>query len=225
MGDGGFWHNGLQSGVLSTIFNKGDAILIIMQNGYSSATGQQFIPSSINVNNEQTASNQIEKALKSVGVKWMKTVRTYSVDVMLKTLREAMETNYDGLKVIIADGECMLARQRRIKKTNAKRLAEGQKVAIPRFGVDEEICTGDHSCIRLSGCPSLTIKPTSDPLRVDPIAHVNNGCVGCGLCGEVAHAASLCPSFYKAEKVQNPGKLKKLTYNLRHRVISTMFSE
>ena len=116
-----------------------------MQNGYSSATGQQFIPSSINVNNEQTASNQIEKALKSVGVKWMKTVRTYSVDVMLKTLREAMETNYDGLKVIIADGECMLARQRRIKKTNAKRLAKGQKVAIPRFGVDEEICTGDHS--------------------------------------------------------------------------------
>ena len=198
MGDGGFWHNGLQSGVLSTIFNKGDAILIIMQNGYSSATGQQFIPSSINVNNEETASNQIEKALKSVGVKWMKTVRTYSVDVMLKTLREAMKTNYDGLKVIIADGECMLARQRRIKKTNAKRLAEGQKVAIPRFGVDEEICTGDHSCIRLSGCPSLTIKPTSDPLRVDPIAHVNNGCVGCGLCGEVAHAASLCPSFYKA---------------------------
>ena len=225
MGDGGFWHNGLQSGVLSTIFNKGDAILIIMQNGYSSATGQQFIPSSINVNNEETASNQIEKALKSVGVKWMKTVRTYSVDVMLKTLREAMKTNYDGLKVIIADGECMLARQRRIKKTNAKRLAEGQKVAIPRFGVDEEICTGDHSCIRLSGCPSLTIKPTSDPLRVDPIAHVNNGCVGCGLCGEVAHAASLCPSFYKAEKVQNPGKLKKLTHNLRHRVISTMFSE
>ena len=72
---------------------------------------------------------------------------------------------------------------------------------------------------------SLTIKPTSDPLRVDPIAHVNNGCVGCGLCGEVAHAASLCPSFYKAEKVQNPGKLKKLTYNLRHRVISAMFSE
>ena len=225
MGDGGFWHNGLQSGVLSTIFNKGDAILIIMQNGYSSATGQQFIPSSINVNNEETASNQIEKALKSVGVKWMKTVRTYSVDVMLKTLREAMKTNYDGLKVIIADGECMLARQRRIKKTNAKRLAEGQKVAIPRFGVDEEICTGDHSCIRLSGCPSLTIKPTSDPLRVDPIAHVNNGCVGCGLCGEVAHAASLCPSFYKAEKVQNPGKLKKLTHNLRHRVISTMVSE
>ena len=73
-----------------------------------------------------------------------------------------------------------------------------------RFGVDEDVCTGDHSCIRLSGCPSLTIKESSDPLKVDPVAHVNNGCVGCGLCGEVAHAAMLCPSFFRAEIVQNP---------------------
>ena len=28
-------------------------------------------------------------------------------------------------------------------------------------------------------------------------------CVGCGLCGEVAHAAVLCPSFYRAEIVRN----------------------
>ena len=47
----------------------------------------------------------------------------------------------------------------------------------------------------LSGCPSLTIKPSEDPLRTDPVAHVNNDCVGCGLCGEVAHAAQLCPSL------------------------------
>ena len=72
-----------------------------------------------------------------------------------------------------------------------------------RAGVDDEVCTGDHSCIRLSGCPSLVVKPSPDPLRSDPVAHVNNGCVGCGLCGEVADAAVLCPSFYKADIVQN----------------------
>jgi indolepyruvate ferredoxin oxidoreductase alpha subunit len=33
---------------------------------------------------------------------------------------------------------------------------------------------------------------------------VIDGCVGCGLCGENAHAATLCPSFYRAEVVQNP---------------------
>src|SRR5262249_54792417 len=38
MGDGGFWHNGLITGVASNLFNKGDGVLIVMQNGYASAT-------------------------------------------------------------------------------------------------------------------------------------------------------------------------------------------
>src|SRR3979411_3553296 len=46
MGDGGFWHNGVITGVASNLFNKGDGVLIVMQNGYASATGQQYLPSS-----------------------------------------------------------------------------------------------------------------------------------------------------------------------------------
>ena len=46
MGDGGFWHNGMITGVASNLFNKGDGILIVMQNGHTSATGLQYIPSS-----------------------------------------------------------------------------------------------------------------------------------------------------------------------------------
>ncbi|NQU70035.1 MAG: hypothetical protein HQ514_05765, partial [Rhodospirillales bacterium] len=71
--------------------------------------------------------------------------------------------------------------------------------------VDEDTCTGDHACIRLSGCPSLTVKPNPDKLRKDPVTTVMSSCVGCGLCGEVSDAAVLCPSFYKADIVQNPG--------------------
>ena len=108
-----------------------------------------------------------------------------------------MTTTSKGLKVIVADGECQLARQRRIRPQIAGQLKRGERVVRTRYGVDDEVCTGDHSCIRLSGCPSLTVKPSPDPLRTDPVAHVNNGCVGCGLCGEVADAAVLCPSFYK----------------------------
>ena len=225
MGDGGFWHNGLQTGVLSTLFNEGDAILIIMQNGYASATGQQYIPSSVKLDNQKPISIDIEKTLNALGVKWLKTIRTYSVDVMVKTLREAMTTSFDGLKVIIADGECMLARQRRLKTDNRRKIEAGLKVVTPRFGVDDEICTGDHSCIRLSGCPSLTIKPSPDPLRTDPVAHVINSCVGCGLCGEIAHAAVLCPSFYKAERIQNPGQLEKVIHRIRQSIIGLMTNE
>ena len=122
---------------------------------------------------------------------------------MVKTLKEAMRTAERGLKVIIADGECQLARQRRVRAEDAEKLKRGERVTRTRYGVDDEICTGDHSCIRLSGCPSLTVKPSPDPLRTDPVATVIESCVGCGLCGEVAHAAVLCPSFYRAEIVRN----------------------
>src|SRR5271169_5651973 len=107
----------------------------------------------------------IEKTLRSLGVKWLRTVRTYSVAKMAATLKEAMRTAEKGLKVIIADGECMLVRQRRIRAEDSAKLTRGERVLKTRYGVDDEICTGDHSCIRLSGCPSLTVKPNPDPLR------------------------------------------------------------
>ncbi|SLN76363.1 thiamine pyrophosphate-dependent enzyme [Oceanibacterium hippocampi] len=219
MGDGGFWHNGLTSGVTSAVFNKNDSILLIMNNGYTSATGQQYIPSTgKNFANEPTGQD-IEHALRGVGVKWLKTITTYRVGEMKKALKEAMTTKLPGLKVIIAESECQLARQRRIKPLIRKQLAAGKRVVRTRFGVDENVCTGDHACIRLSGCPSLTVKPSSDPLRRDPVAHVDQSCVGCGLCGEVADAAVLCPSFYRAEIVQNPGLGDRLLAAVRRRVI------
>ena len=88
-----------------------------------------------------------------------------------------------------------------------------------RFWVDPEVCTGDHSCIRLSGCPSLTLKPNEDPLRTDPVAHVNNDCVGCGLCGEVAHAAQLCPSFAQIDIIRNPSRWDRLKLAFSARLI------
>ncbi len=113
------------------------------------------------------------------------------------------DTAERGLKEIIADGECMLARQRRVRADDAVKLERGERVTRARYGVDDEICTGDHSCIRLSGCPSLTVKPSPDPLRTDPVATVVESCVGCGLCGGIAHTAALCPWFYRAEIVRN----------------------
>jgi indolepyruvate ferredoxin oxidoreductase, alpha subunit len=219
MGDGGFWHNGLITGVTSNLFNKGDGVLIIMQNGYTSATGQQYMPSSKASRQGGAPGMDIEETLRSLGVKWLRKVRSYSVGTMAKTLKEAMRTAERGLKVIIADGECQLARQRRVRAEDAERLKRGARVVRTRFGVDDEICTGDHSCIRLSGCPSLTVKPNPDPLRTDPVTTVIESCVGCGLCGEVAHAAVLCPSFYRAELVRNPHIGERFMHWLRRLVI------
>jgi indolepyruvate ferredoxin oxidoreductase alpha subunit len=220
MGDGGFWHNGLITGVASNMFNKGDGVLIVMQNGYASATGQQYLPSSKGNRSGAPTGISIENAVRALGVTWLRTVRTYSVAKMVVTLKEAMRTAERGLKVIIADGECMLARQRRIRAEDAQKLERGERVVKTRFGVDDEICTGDHSCIRLSGCPSLTVKPSPDPLRTDPVATVIESCVGCGLCGEVAHVAVLCPSFYRADVVSNPNWWERTLQRFRRTVIA-----
>jgi indolepyruvate ferredoxin oxidoreductase alpha subunit len=219
MGDGGFWHNGLVSGVASNLFNKGDGVLLIMQNGYTSATGQQFMPSSPASRDGSAPGMSIEKTLRALGVKWLRTVRSYSVAKMAATLKEAMLSAERGLKVIIADGECQLVRQRRVRAEDALKLERGERVVRTRFGVDDDICTGDHSCIRLSGCPSLTVKPNPDPLRTDPVATVVESCVGCGLCGEVAHAAVLCPSFYRVELVRNPTRWDRMRHGLARGVI------
>jgi indolepyruvate ferredoxin oxidoreductase alpha subunit len=219
MGDGGFWHQGLTTGVANHVFNKDEGVLVILKNGYSSATGHQHIPSTGSNSRDQASEMDLERALRGVGVKWIETVGSYRIGRMINTLKRAILARGKGLRVIIAEGECMLARQRRERPIADARLKRGERMIKTRFGVDEATCTGDHSCIRLSGCPTLTIKSSSDPLRKSPVAHVNNGCVGCGNCGEVAHAAILCPSFYKADIVQNPRFIDRMAHRIRGRVI------
>ena len=116
----------------------------------------------------------------------------------------------------------MLNRQRREAPLRKKAIAEGKRVVRTRFGVDEDVCTGDHACIRLSGCPSLTVKQLPDPLRDDPVAAIDENCVGCGNCGEVADAAVLCPSFYQADVITNPTRWDRFRARLRGSVIAAL---
>ncbi|MET3182415.1 UNVERIFIED_ORG: indolepyruvate ferredoxin oxidoreductase alpha subunit [Variovorax guangxiensis] len=220
MGDGGFWHNGLTSGVANAVFNKSDNLTIVVDNNYTSATGGQDILSSNAVNKTRSTGHEIESAVRGVGVKWVKTLRrTYDIAGMRDALKEALTTREKGPKVLIAQSECMLNKQRREKPLVRKAIADGKRMVREKFGVDSDTCTGDHSCIRLSGCPSLSIKPNPDPLRTDPVATVLDSCVGCGVCGEVSHAAVLCPSFYKAQIVSNPSRWDQLRDRVRAAVI------
>ncbi len=216
MGDGGFWHNGLTSGVANAVFNQSDNLTVIVDNNYTAATGGQDILSSTAVNRTRSTGHEIERAVRGVGVEWVKTLRrTYDVAGMRDALKDALTTKTKGPKVLIAQSECMLNKQRREKPLVRKAIADGKRMVRDKFGVDADTCTGDHSCIRLSGCPSLSIKPNPDPLRTDPVATVLETCVGCGVCGEVAHAAVLCPSFYKAQVISNPSRWDRVRERAR----------
>jgi indolepyruvate ferredoxin oxidoreductase, alpha subunit len=232
MGDGGFWHNGLITGVESALFNGDDAVLLILKNGYTSATGTQEIISTpeeaikaaVEDKTESLVDRNmlIEDTLRAIGVKWLRSVYSYDVAKMRATFDEAFTTDFAGLKVIVAAGECQLERQRRVRPWQAAKEKRGERVVRVKYGVDEDTCSGDHSCIRLSGCPTLSLKDSSDPLRVDPVATVLDGCVGCGLCGSNAHAATLCPSFYRGEIIRNPNWRDRLGATLRAIAIGWM---
>ena len=92
---------GLLTGVQSALFNGDDAVLLIFKNGYTSATGTQEIIStpdeaikagSADKTQSLVAHNQvIERTLEGMGVKWLRRVDSYKVDVMRRTLEEARE--------------------------------------------------------------------------------------------------------------------------------------
>lgn len=215
MGDGTFWHSGLTTSVANAVYNKQESVLVIFENFWTSMTGQQENPASgHNIRGEDTAGMSIRGVLKEMGVKWVRQTNPYDLTGSMKAFREAMEAKGEGLRVIVSHAECMLERQRRLRPERKAALGRGQTVVDVKLGVDDEVCTGDHSCMRYNGCPSLTVKPGPNPLRDEPIATIVNSCVGCGLCGEVAHAAALCPSFYETRVVSHPTPLAKARFTL-----------
>src|SRR5271166_4757211 len=159
LGDGGFWHNGLTSSIGNAVFNKHDGVTLIVDNYYSAATGGQDIPSSRAANPRRKTNNSIVDAVRGVGARWVRQIdRTYDVAAMRDALREALTTKEPGPKIIVAASECMLNKQSRVRPLMGKAIKSGKRVVREKFGVDADICTGDHACIRLSGCPSLSLK-------------------------------------------------------------------
>ncbi|MDA0217946.1 MAG: indolepyruvate ferredoxin oxidoreductase subunit alpha, partial [Actinobacteria bacterium] len=136
MGDGGFWHNGLTSGIGNDVFNQNGTVNVIVDNAYSAATGGQDILSSKAENEIRSTKHPIERAVRGIGVKWARTVtNTYKVSQMRDLFIEALTTKTNEPKVIVAQSECTLNRSRREKPLIAKKIKEGKRVVKERFGI------------------------------------------------------------------------------------------
>ena len=95
---------------------KATTCLIVVDNSYTAATGGQDILSSAAVNPIRTTQLSIADAVRGVGVKWVRTItRTYDVAAMRDVFKEALTTKEKGPKVIVAQSECALNKQRRVK--------------------------------------------------------------------------------------------------------------
>ena len=136
MGDGGFWHNGLLSGVTSRSAqwrrrrpgHHEERLHVGNRHAGSDLLARQCNQRYRAAGDSATAGDRtIENALKGLGVEWLKTVHTYRVSEMRKTLIDAFKSPFNGLKVIVAEGECQLERQRRLRPIRAKALAAGKR--------------------------------------------------------------------------------------------------
>src|SRR5262249_46354900 len=109
MGDGGFWHNGLVSGVGNAVFNKSDQGLVVVDNAYAAATGGQDVLSSKADVPTRSTQHPIEKAVRGVGVDWVKTIdNTFDVSQVRDTFKEALTSEEPGPKVLVMQSECQL---------------------------------------------------------------------------------------------------------------------
>jgi indolepyruvate ferredoxin oxidoreductase alpha subunit len=205
--------------VANAVFNQQDSILVILENGYTSATGQQANPSTGKNPRGQPVRMSIADTIKSLGVSWLRVVDPYRVGDTLQTIREAMTTAAGGLKVIIARAECQLERQRRVRPQIAAQLKAGARVETPRFGVDPDVCTGDKSCMRFNGCPSLTLGESGDPLRDDPWRGWIKAAWAAGCAERWRTRRSCAPRSTRRALVHHPGRWERALARLRGGVI------
>jgi indolepyruvate ferredoxin oxidoreductase alpha subunit len=213
VGDGTLWHSAFNTSVANAIYNRQDATYIVLDNKWTAMTGAHENPNVGRLMNgeEVGADMSIRKTFQAMGVTKIERANPYDFGDFQSKLKKIQQGDEDShVRVLISEGECMLQRQRRERPAREKAIKAGQQVAVDRLGVDDEVCVGDHACMRFNGCPSLTLKEGPNQLRTAPVAAIDTTCVGCGVCGEITTAAQLCPSFFKVTKIENPGWLERL---------------
>ena len=244
-GDGTLFHSGLRNidnavhNNLNQIYNehsinpqKANILVFILLNYHTAMTGDQQNPLSLhpenprnttigtNMKNEKIPRLNLEKLFKVHGAKWVKTIPSYEIGKLTKTIKKALTTS--GLKIIISDGECMLEKQRTVNAINREKRAKKKRIVIPKVQVDPLICNGCWPCSQYVGCPSEGKIPTTNPLRKGSIRRMLPSCVGCGVCSEVTQKFSLCPSTYNVKVIENPSKIDRLVRGINNSMISLL---
>lgn len=167
LGDSTFFHAGVP-GVLNTVFNKSNPLIIILDNLYTAMTGDQPHPGTgFTGMHEATKLVKIEDIVKGMGINNVKVVDPFDVKAMKKAVKEFLDKK--EASVIVARRECQLAATRRMSRLGIK---------IPKYEIDQNKCTKCGVCLYEFGCPAITIE--NGMFKID-----KNLCTGCGVCAQV----------------------------------------
>ena len=160
VGDSTFFHSGI-TGLLDISYNKGAAVIIVVDNRTTAMTGHQEHPGTgRTLMGEVTVAASVEDFGLACGMTNIATVDPYDLKTTTETLRRALDSNEPWL--IVSRSPCPLATKKSVG---------------PARRVDQELCKKCKACLRL-GCPA--IEYVNDEIHVNEML-----CGGCALCEKV----------------------------------------
>ncbi len=162
VGDSTFFHSGI-TGLLDISYNKGAAVIIVVDNRTTAMTGHQEHPGTgRTLMGEQTVSASIEEFGRACGIRNVATVDPYDLKATTDALRRALDPDEHEPWLIVTRSPCPLYTK---------------KSAGPARQVNQELCRKCKLCLKL-GCPA--IEYVNEEIRVNEML-----CGGCALCEQV----------------------------------------
>jgi indolepyruvate ferredoxin oxidoreductase len=189
LGDSTFFHSGLIA-VSDSLKNNQDITYIILQNGTTAMTGHQPTPGAEkDVMGRPTFAQDIESVLNGMTRGSSPVVRVNPEE--RSSYRALVESTIlkPGVKVIIADKECAITYQRRLRREKKKLVKAKGFLPVERvINITPEVCEDCRECTSATGCPGLAVEET---LHGPKITTDRSLCVADGACARV----KACPSF------------------------------
>lgn len=213
MGDSTFFHGGM-SAISDSIKNNQDIAYIILDNQTTAMTGHQPTPADeIDLLGNPTFAQDIEQVAQGLtGNSEIEIVRTNPEDrVNYKKYLEKTILK-PGVKIVIADKECAITYQRRIRREQRQTIAKDGFLKYEKhINITPEVCEFCRECTTATGCPGLKIVDTD---YGEKIAIDQSNCVSDGACARIKYA---CPAFEEVIVTRKGPPQKQTTEFGNHR--------
>lgn len=167
IGDSTFFHAGFP-GLVNTVFNKSNPLIIVLDNRITAMTGHQTNPGvGITGMGEETKAIAIEDIAKACKIDNVKVLDPFNVNEMVDSVKEFLSKQ--EVSVIVAKRECQLLATRAKTKSGIK---------IPKFEVSQPKCTKCGLCLNEFACPAIFKEGGSFFINTDL-------CTGCAVCFQI----------------------------------------
>jgi indolepyruvate ferredoxin oxidoreductase alpha subunit len=175
IGDYTFYHTGVNS-LMDVVYNRGNAITIILDNRITAMTGHQENPGSgFTLMGEPAVEADVKAMCLAIGMKQDRVVTVNPLD--LAETEEAVDAalSRDEPTVIIAKWPCVL---KKLSEQDRKEFDLRQRKCL----IEKEKCTNCKMCMK-SGCPALK--------GGDSVQIIKDICTGCGVCRQICKFSAI----------------------------------